>query len=200
VSDKYLRLVKNLTPPGRRYDITSPSAPRVRFVLFILAYLADDDGRVTASLNDLAAYTHHSPPLIRDALAELENDHGFVAIRRQPSAANTYQLVAEQLEAQQFENLLRTGTPTVEVLSTYGLDIRSLNALHRDGVCTLDQLATKIAEYEQEKAEYQRRNPGREFGFHEFLRFRGLGERSGRLILDSYSAWLADVNEFTESV
>ena len=195
MSDKYLRLVENLTPPGRRYSITSPSAPRARFVLFILAYLADDDGRVTASLNDLAARTHYSPPLIRNALAELEAEQHLISISRQPSAANTYQLRQDQLEAQQFENILRTGTPKVDVLTSYGLDVRSANALHRDGVDTLDQLAAKIAEYGREKADYETRNPGREFGFHEFLRFRGLGERSARLVLATYAKWQADLGQ-----
>lgn len=198
MSDKYLRLVADLTPPGRRYNVTSPSAPRVRFVLFVLAYLADDDGRVSASLNDLAARTLHSPPLIRNALAELESEHGLISIRRRPSAANTYQLCEDQLKAQQFENVLRAGTQTVEVLTAYGLDIRSLNALHRDGVDTLDQLGTKIEEYEREKVVHDNRNPGRELGFHEFLRFRGLGEHSARLVLAAYAEWLTDVEQVAQ--
>ncbi len=199
MSDKYLRLVDELTPPGRRYSITSPSAPRARFVLFILAYLADDEGYVTVSLNDIAARTMYSPPLIRNALVELETEH-LISISRQPSVANTYQLHEDQLEAQQFENVLRTGTPTVDVLTTYGLDMRSRNALHRDGIDTLDHLASKIAEYEREKIDYETRNAGRELGFHEFLRFRGLGERSAQLVLCAYAEWLADVGQLSQPV
>lgn len=192
MSDKYLRLVEGLTPPGRRYAISSPSAPRTRFILFMLAYLADDAGQVTVSLNDLAARTLYSPPLIRGALSELETDPALISITRQPSAPNTYQLLEAQLKAQQFDNVLRMGTPTVDVLTTYGLDIRSRNALRREGITTLDELAAQIAQYEREKAAQEPKVPPREFGFHEFLSVRGLGERSARLVLSTYAEWLAD--------
>lgn len=183
MSDEYLRLVAGLTPPGRRYQVNSATEPRARFVLFALAYLADDDGRCTVSLTDLAALTLLSTPALRNALRELEQQHGLVRMSRNPSQPNTYRLDRAGLEAHQYSRRLRTTTPTVDLLAEYGLDSRTINALYRAGLSDLGALGTRIAAYQRHKV------PDK---LHVFLGIPGFGERSGRRLLDSYAAWTAD--------
>lgn len=191
VSIQYLDLVMNLTPPGRRYHVESPSASRERTVLIVLAYLADDDGVCTASLNDLAAYTQLQPPTIRTALKDLKADHGFVEIVRKASAPNLYRLKREVLEARSYHNMLRNGQPTVELLTCYGLDIRSIHALHRGALTTLAELGAKIEEYRRTKVD-------RDLPFYRFLDIRGLGERSAQKVLACYDLWQTEGTAPTE--
>lgn len=182
---QYLDLVANLTPPGRRYLIESPSAHRERLVLYVLAYQADDDGRCMASVNDIAAWTTLTAPMARAALQALETEHGFVTITRSANSPNVYTLRPEVLRSKQFLVLLRHGEPSVELLSIYGLDIRSVNALRRGEIATLRELGSKLDDYQRvcHKADVP---------LHRFLDITGLGERSARKVLTAYSAWQAD--------
>lgn len=185
VAAQYLDLVANLTPPGRRYLIESPSAHRERLVLYVLAYQADDGGRCTASVNDIAAWTTLTAPMARAALQALETEHGFVTITRSTNSPNVYTLRPEVLRSKQFLVLLRHGEPSVELLSIYGLDIRSINALRRAEITTLRELGSKLDDY-------QRVCPKADVPLHRFLDITGLGERSARKMLTAYSAWQAD--------
>lgn len=182
MSAHYTDLVMALTPPGRRYHVATPTAYRTRFVLFMLAHLADDDGRCTVSLTDLHAHTTLQPPMIRTALRELETDE-LVTIHRQASAANTYTLNATALEARQFMTLQHQRGPSIEVLIPHGLDTRALNALHRGEIKTLSDLGAAVDAHRRE-------NPDDEMPFHRFLDIRGLGEDGARTILGCYHAWL----------
>jgi hypothetical protein len=163
----------------------SPVGPRNRFVLFVLAYLADDDGRCTVSLSDLTELTSHPAPAIRASLKELEHGHRLVEMTRSPSQANTYQLNRAELEAQQLSRLLYSDQPLVDLLGEHGLDTRSINALHRGGIDTLDELGAKIDAYRRAPA-------GKHLGLHDFLGIGGLGERSALRVMDSYTAWCHD--------
>lgn len=193
MSDEYLRLVANLTPPGRRYQVGSPVAARNRFVLFALAYHADDEGRCTVSLNDLSAFTLYSAPLIRASLRDLQAEHGLVETTSTPSKANTYRLKREALEAQQFSQLLRSPEPQVDLLAEYGSDSRSINALHRAGIDSLHDLGARIAAF---RAAARTEGSGAP-GFHEFLDLDGIGEKSAQRLLDSYAMWLDDPTAVT---
>lgn len=186
MSDRYLRLVANLTPPGRAYVVPSPIAYRTRFVLFILAYLADDNGECTASVTDLAALTVLEPPMVRSSIQALE-DEGLVEVVRTPSSANLYRLNSEQLQDQQFVAKLRRGGPLIGLLSEYGLDIRSLNTLRRVGLDTIPKLGAKIEAFRQIAA-----TDGAPRGFHDYLDVRNMGVRIGEKILAAYDAWCAD--------
>jgi PHD/YefM family antitoxin component YafN of YafNO toxin-antitoxin module len=190
VSDQYLDLVFNLTPPGRRYLTESPSAHRERLVLIVLAYLADDEGRCTASVTDIAAYTTLTAPAARAVLLALETEHGFVTITRNTNTPNVYTLRREVLESNQLVALLRRGVPSVELLSVYGLDIRSINALRRGQISTLEELGAELDRY---------RRSGSPLPLHRYLDIRGMGERSARKVVATYSAWQAE-NAETGSV
>lgn len=185
VSEKYLCLVENLTPPGRNYEVPSPTAYRSRFVLFILARLANDDGECTASLSDLSALTVLVPPMVRSAIRALEDD-GLVEVVRDPSSPNLYRLNRDALEAQQYAARLRARGPVTLLLGEYGLDTRSLNTLHRIGLDTIPKLGAKVEEYRRLVA------AGTPLAFHEFLETRNMGERSARKILNAYDAWCVE--------
>lgn len=185
MSEQYLRLVENLTPPGRSYVVPSPTAYRTRFVLFVLARLANDEGECVASLTDLSALTVLLPPMVRSAIRALEED-GLVEVVRNPSSPNLYRLDREALEAQQYATRLRRRGPVTALLSEYGLDTRSLNALHRIGLDTIPKLGAKVDEYRRIVAE------GTPLEFHDYLETRNMGERSAKKILDAYDAWCAD--------
>jgi hypothetical protein len=185
VSERFLQLVSDLTPPGRRYHVSSPAVYRTRFVLFMLAYLADDDGQCTISLRDLSSQTTLLPPMIRTALRELETECKFVRITRTPSAPNTYQLDAEQLRARQFAAVLEDDDePSIEILASYGLDVRSTNALRREEITTLAKLGEVIAGY---RAQSDGGLP-----LHSYLGIRNLGVRSADKLLAAYDQWCAD--------
>jgi hypothetical protein len=186
VSAQYLDLVANLTPPGRRYLIESPSEHRERLVLYVLAHQADDDGHCTASVNDIAAWTTLTAPMARAALHALETEYGFVTISRSTNAPNVYSLHKETLKAKQFLNLLRSGEPSVELLSVYGLDVRSINALRRGRITTLAELGDLLGQY--------RLLAATDLSLHRFLDIRGLGARSAHKIVTSYAAWQAEAD------
>lgn len=188
MSAQYLDLVANLTPPGRRYLVESPSVHRERLVLFVLAYLVDEDGSCTASVNDIAALTTLTAPMVRTSLNVLESEHGFVTITRSKNSPNVYTLNKEALESGQYVALLRRGEPSVELLSVYGLDIRSINALRRGRIETLRELGATLDEFD-------RTADRTDLPLHHFLDICGLGERSARKVVTAYRLWEADEND-----
>lgn len=193
MSDQYLQLVAALAPRGaQRYFDAVPVEPRSRFVLVMLAYLADEHGRCTISLADLAGLTWGSIPTVRLALRDLENEHGFISTSYQLSGPNTYQLHRSALEAKQPSQLMRAERRSVRLLADYGLDNRCINTLQRIGIETMDDLVAVVADYRS-------RLTGGPLRFHDYLRSRGdapgLGEITGRKILDTYLAWCQDNRE-----
>lgn len=181
MSEHYLRLVEGLNPPGRRHISTSSIAPRDRFVLFVLARLADDDGRCTVTPVDLVSATQHTLPVVRRALGDLESVHRLLTTAP-ADAPYTYQLNESRLRALQFAATHDADDQSLWALEEFGLQRRGVSTLLREGITTIPELRTHIDAYRALPAEQQK-------GFHRFLDLPGLGEISAEQALSAYDQW-----------
>ena len=209
MSDAFVQLVLGLTPPFQqnRYGIKSPDKdPRERFVLFTLAYFANDDGVCTLRLHDLSAVTRCRVDDIREALRALE-DKGFLMSRdhKNTREGRTYVLQTEVLIDEQFNRKSRE-RDSVFQLEAYGASRRTLYSIVRHGYTALVNLKrdpnkngysyisdgramSTIGELE-ELIELYRALPEEDRSeFGEWLEIRGVASRGGRLLLEAYDAW-----------
>lgn len=183
MSETYVQLILGLTPPGRGYRLTDSAASRDRFVMFVLAYMADDSGRCQVSITDLVAYTHMNPGVIRAALYAAR-DRDQLAIIEQGGAPNVYQLNEATLRATQFDRVIQQRVPMF-ILTEYGLSDTFAGRLSYK-FNTMAELGDAITRYRESPADVQ------DQGFHVFLDTRLIGAKAGRDILDAYDRWAAE--------
>jgi hypothetical protein len=185
MTDQHVQLVLGLTPmgPAIRWQITDTTAPRNRAVLLALAYLADDDGRVTASVADLSAFTQCKPAHIRAGVAA-NRDLGFITVHHSGAGPCQYQIQVDALRGRQGQTVLRNRAPIYH-LADYGAPAQVLRKLDAEGIRDFAALADRIKLYRALPADLQQ-------GFGAFLDIRALGELGAAKILTAYDAWLAD--------
>lgn len=192
VSDEFVRLVVGLSPPGaeRRYHIESAVPLRDRFLLFVLAWLADGDGECSVSKSELAAYTLLRPAQVLEVRARLVAA-GVLEVSRVvgSSLPASYRLRRDVLVARQMVGVVREGG-SVYVLEEFGLGRISIGPLVRCGVGDMVTLAEEVARFRALPLAVQGR------GFHVFLvdgrGARHFGAQGGRRVLEAFDRWRAD--------
>lgn len=188
MSKKCVDLVIGLRPPkvGARYQITSPGDSRTRFMLFVLAYLADDAGRCSATNVELAAYMALLPSQVSEVRKRLVED-GLVEVERSPHSAKpaVYRLAVDELESRQMDVLARE-KGSVFVLEEYGASPRALNALAR---CEVEDMAALTEEIERYQKYPTGARPGFDAHLVEHRGVRNFGPRSAFGVLEAFARW-----------
>lgn len=188
MSEEFVRLVIGLTPPERdqHQNVDTPTRSRDRFMLFMLAWLADENGMCTVSKNALAAHMVVDPARVVECRARLVAARLlYVAIPSGVNTPPTYRLRRDVLELQQLGAGLREAG-SVFVLEEFEVPRPALNALVRAGVETMPALVAEIDAY-------LARPDGEELTFDQHLMksrsIRNFGPARGRQVMDGVRLW-----------
>lgn len=159
---------------GLHHPSLCTSTSRNRFVLWVIAYLSDENGRCSVGYAKIGLVTGMQAAVVSNAVSELAEDQ-LVDVIRQGSRATVLQLNLERLTQLQ-EARYHEATDSIQLLAAYGVSQRVICALDRGGVDTVGQLLLHVDAYRELPA-------GLQTGLHSHLDVRNLGREGGRQIM-----------------